>query len=157
MPSTLARPAPQAQASRSVEIGRATEPDGAQRRARPCNSEDVQRRHTLPFTGGLSCDLAACGYTRNAGEQGDPCTELNDCGDGFQCVNGASVPDCDAARCCTTFCALDDPDGCAALEATSCRTELPLEACPPALYRLGACFLPPGAAAPLEATLDDAN
>jgi len=94
----------------------------------------------VPATGW--CDSAACGYHVDGGGQGDACSELNDCEDGFQCAEGSNVPDCAADRCCTRLCNLDDAGSCAGVEGASCRPEV--NNCPlPIGIFLGACLSQP--------------
>lgn len=85
-----------------------------------------------------NCDEAVCGFEISSGGQGDPCLLLNDCRDGFQCVDGARVPQCDSEMCCTELCNLDEPSQC--VEGTSCGLE-PGGGCGlPVTVYLGVCL-----------------
>lgn len=96
--------------------------------------------YALPVTG--NCDFSACGPQVGAGAQGDACIGLNDCENGFQCVDGSRVPDCESDRCCTQYCDLSVLDGCAALPGTTCDTEMSSANCPPTFYYVGVCITP---------------
>lgn len=96
--------------------------------------------YAVPATG--NCDLAACGPQVGVGAQGDACTRLNDCENGFQCVDGSRVPGCESGRSCTRYCDISILDDCAELRGTICDTEMIKGNCAPAFYYVGACMIP---------------
>lgn len=93
----------------------------------------------------IVCDAGACGISRppNTGValQGEPCDWPTDCELGLQCTDGAVVPGCVDARCCTEICDAADPASCDAVPGTSC---VPVDSasCPPAIYDAGVCITP---------------
>jgi len=76
----------------------------------------------------------------DVGGAGEPCLLENDagCGQGFMCVSGALVPDCQSAGCCTPLCDLSLGDTC--VSPATCNAAL--ESPSPGFESIGACFVP---------------
>lgn len=98
---------------------------------------------------GLGCYLSSDYETftcmpdvsQGAGPAGSPCQADNECQSGSTCLASASVPGCDASKCCTPLCPSGDDSRCAVLPGTQCvDLALPDSACPG--ESLGACVLP---------------
>jgi hypothetical protein len=95
--------------------------------------------------GGFACVFDADGT--GAGAYGDPCAVDNVCNAGLYCAqSAAAVPDCGAARCCTSYCDLDEPDASAtcpgAAGGQQCLAWYPEDATPPGFEALGGCEIP---------------
>lgn len=109
-----------------------------------CDSGDFYGlcRACNPLEQGCALDMAcylveegtAC-LVEGDGTLGEPCELFSECVSGLTCVS-ATVPDCDAAACCTAFCELGGASLC---QVPATCTGLNLEA---PLQNLGVCILP---------------
>ncbi|MCA9707818.1 MAG: hypothetical protein KDK70_18345 [Myxococcales bacterium] len=77
---------------------------------------------------------------------GDPCLWLADCSPGQVCLASGAFTACAGANCCSTLCALDDPDAdttCAALDpGQGCQPWYDPGMAPAGLETAGVCALP---------------
>lgn len=89
-------------------------------------------------------DRFVCGMPldeTDIGQQGDNCDDLNlrGCSEGYACLTGALVPDCQSGACCTNVCDLNNGDE----ECASPALCKPLFSEPaPGFESLGACYVP---------------
>jgi hypothetical protein len=54
------------------------------------------------------------------GALGDPCEFINVCDPGLFCASSETLPDCEAASCCTPFCDAAGEDPCAGVPGVEC-------------------------------------
>ncbi|MEM7151455.1 MAG: ribulose phosphate epimerase [Myxococcota bacterium] len=88
-----------------------------------------------PVDDSFICALDASG---EGGGVFDPCEFINACAPGLACINGAAIPGCGGAGCCTPFCELGGPASqCPA--GTGCQAWFEPEAAPPGLEDVGIC------------------
>jgi hypothetical protein len=66
---------------------------------------------------GFGCAPDVSGERGGAGES---CEFDNACDPGLQCAAGESVAGCEDPRCCTPFCAVENPSACDALPGSVC-------------------------------------
>lgn len=80
-----------------------------------------------------------------AAAHGDPCSFVNECAAGQLCLDGLAFSACESSTCCSTACALDDPDAdlaCAALDpGQSCQPWYEEGAAPAGYENVGVCSL----------------
>jgi hypothetical protein len=72
--------------------------------------------------------------------QGEGCGPL-DCAPGLHCAAAEALPTCDHERCCTPYCDLTDPEGCADAGSTECVPFADGNE-PPQFYDMGYCGVP---------------
>lgn len=81
-----------------------------------------------------------CALTTSGFPLGEPCGFINDCAAGSYCAEGAEVPDCMGAACCTPFCDLNNP--VCLLAGTECVAFFEQDMAPPEYAQLGICLIP---------------
>jgi hypothetical protein len=95
---------------------------------------------------GLGCFWAnsafACLFTAGDIPAGEPCGFINDCAPGNYCVEAATLPDCAATSCCTSFCDLDLGDAQCSEPGTACVAFFNDGEAPPGYEDLGLCLVP---------------
>lgn len=89
-------------------------------------------------TQGFVCSLP--GYQAGLGNDGDMCYTIQSCKPGLQCTATEVLDGCGAARCCTPFCDLTEPDSCIAPE--SCVAYFDVGTAPPGYENVGLCVIP---------------
>lgn len=60
--------------------------------------------------GNFVCTFA--GKPEEQGAYGSPCEYVNDCGEGFACVESGLFSSCKTGSCCTPYCDLEQDDSC---------------------------------------------
>jgi hypothetical protein len=94
---------------------------------------------------GLGCywttaDFNCIGTAQNL-PLGDPCGAVNDCVPGTVCVATESLPDCNGAACCASYCSLSEP--MCPQPGTECADFFEMNMAPAGYENIGVCILPP--------------
>jgi len=80
------------------------------------------------------------GFDEGLGNDGDACYTIQSCKPGLGCTNAEALEGCDASRCCSPYCDLDEPDPCTAPE--SCVPYYDAGTAPPGYEHIGLCAIP---------------
>lgn len=78
----------------------------------PLNSETCgeQELCTPNNNGNFVCTYA--GKPEDQGAYGSPCEYVNDCSEGYACVESGMFASCETGSCCTPYCNLDEDQSC---------------------------------------------
>jgi len=87
---------------------------------------------------GFVCSVP--GFEEGLGNDGDECFTIQSCKPGLGCTASEVLDGCDAARCCTPYCDLNEPDTCMAPE--ECVPYYEDGTAPPGYEAVGLCALP---------------
>ncbi|KIG18854.1 hypothetical protein DB30_07190 [Enhygromyxa salina] len=93
---------------------------------------------------GLGCywlnDEFSCLLTTQDTALGQPCDAIAACTPGLACLPAATLPDCDGATCCGSFCSLSQP--VCPQPGTECTDFFEDEMAPPEYQDIGVCIVP---------------
>ena len=89
-------------------------------------------------TQGFACALP--GYAPGQGNDGDECYTIQSCLPGLGCTAADVLSDCNAARCCSPYCDLSEPDPCTQPE--ECVPYYEPGTAPPGYENVGLCAVP---------------
>ncbi len=85
-----------------------------------------------------------CSLREQDKELGEPCDLIKSCEPGLLCVGQASMPECESAGCCSSYCDLELGDGpCAELLPGTVCAQVFWEDPPPQWASVGVCVLEP--------------
>lgn len=87
---------------------------------------------------GFVCSVP--GFEDGAGNDGDECFTIQSCKPGLGCTNADVLSDCAAARCCSPYCDLSDPDPC--VQPEECVPYYEQGTAPPGYENVGICAVP---------------
>jgi hypothetical protein len=87
---------------------------------------------------GFVCSVP--GYEDGEGNDGDACFTIQSCKPGLGCIAASALDDCQAARCCTPYCDLTEPDPC--IEPEQCIPYFEPGTAPPNYMHVGLCAIP---------------
>ncbi len=79
------------------------------------------------------------GFDAGLGNDGDMCYTIQSCQPGLQCTAAEVLDSCGAARCCTPYCDLAEPDPCTAPE--TCVAYYEAGTAPPGYENVGICAI----------------
>ena len=80
------------------------------------------------------------GFEDGQGNDGDTCYTVQSCKPGLGCTAAEVLDGCNAARCCTPYCDLSEPDPCTAPE--QCTAYYDAGTAPPGYENVGLCAIP---------------
>jgi hypothetical protein len=87
---------------------------------------------------GFVCSVP--GYEDGLGNDGDMCFTIQSCKPGLGCTAAEVLSDCGAARCCSPYCDLSEPDTCTSPE--ECVAYYEPGTAPPGYENVGLCAVP---------------
>lgn len=87
---------------------------------------------------GFVCSVP--GFEEGLGNDGDMCFTIQSCKPGLGCTDASVLSDCAAARCCSPYCDLSEPDPCTSPE--QCIAYYEDGTAPPGYENVGLCAVP---------------